>query len=453
MNLYQHQTDSLKRTKGFNRVAYYHDMGLGKTFTGAEKMIQLGKRVNLVICQKSKIDDWCEHFVDNYELSHNMMIYDCTKWNKADWLLFSNDIDFIKDAHQQDITVLIINYELCWRRKQLLQLHDFTLMLDESSLIQNIKAKQTKFIMNLQPSDVILLSGTPVSGKYENIVTQAHLLGWNISQEIYDRTYVNWTLTPDDGSGMRHRIVDMSNPYKNVDRLKDKLRQYGADFLKTEDVLDLPEQTFIDVWVDAPKEYKKFMKEDYVLLKNVIPFTDDFGVDPAYFQSDVELIGDTTFTKRLYARQLCSQYNKNKIEALTDLIQSTQDRLIIFYNFNDELNILKGVCNKQKRPYSEVNGSVKDLSNYEECDNSVTLVQYQAGAMGLNLQKCNKIIYFSLPERSELFEQSKKRIHRIGQSQPCFYYVMMAKNTVESDIYETLKMRRDYTDELFKEVK
>ena len=83
-----------------------------------------------------------------------------------------------------------------------------------------------------------------------------------------------------------------------------------------------------------------------------------------------------------------------------------------------------------------VNGSIKDLTAYEQESNSVTLVQYQAGAMGLNLQKCNKIIYFSLPERSELFEQSKKRTHRIGQSKPCFYYIMMAKGTVERDIYE-----------------
>ena len=426
MNLYQHQAESLERTKNFNRCAYFHDMGLGKTFTGSEKMMQIGNRVNLVVCQKSKVDDWVEHFKDNYS-NKRVLVYNLTKWKKADWEGLEN---WSMDG--QFIDVFIVNYELAHRRPQLFQLSDFTLMLDESSLIQNIKAKQTKFIMKMQSSNVILLSGTPCSGKYENLVTQAHLLGWNISQDIYDRTYVNYKLTPDDGSGMRHRIVDKDDPYKNVERLKDKLRQYGADFLKTEEVIDLPEQNFIDVWVDAPKTYKKFMKDDYIKLNDKL-----------------ELIGDTIFTKRLYARQLCSQYNQNKIDALTDLIQSTQDRLIIFYNFNTELDILKGICNALERPYSEVNGSVKDLSNYEEIDGSISLIQYQAGAMGLNLQKCNKIIYFSLPERSELFEQSKKRTHRIGQSKPCFYYVMMTKGTVDEQIKNTLDMRKDYTDYLF----
>ena len=94
-----------------------------------------------------------------------------------------------------------------------------------------------------------------------------------------------------------------------------------------------------------------------------------------------------------------------------------------------------------------INGKTKDLTAYEEHSNSITFVQYQAGAMGLNLQKANKIIYFTPPLSSELFEQSKKRIHRIGQEQPCFYYQLTCG--IESRIYDTLAMRRDYTDELF----
>ena len=427
MKLLPHQEQVLEQVKDFDRCAMYLDMGLGKTYTGAEKMCQIGNTVNLVICQKSKVNDWVQHFISNY----SSWVFDLTKKKEFEefmyWLNATND-----SIAGQQVKIGVINYELAWRRKELLQLHDFTLMLDESSLIQNEKAKQTKFIMKLKPSNVILLSGTPTSGKYENLWTQSQLLGWNISKDRYDSTYINWKLTEDDGSGFRHKIVDMNDPYKNVERLKSKLREHGAVFMKTEDVLDLPEQTFIPVMVDAPKEYKKFMKNDYIKLSD-----------------ELELIGDTIFTKRLYARQLCSQYNQNKIDALTDLIQSTSDRLIVFYNFNDELDILKSVCDALGKSYSQVNGSVKDLSAYEEIDGSISLIQYQAGAMGLNLQKCNKIIYFSLPERSELFEQSKKRIHRIGQSQPCFYYIMMAKDTIEGNIYETLNMRRDFTDELF----
>ena len=66
-------------------------------------------------------------------------------------------------------------------------------------------------------------------------------------------------------------------------------------------------------------DYKKF-KKDRILIKG-----------------DLELIGDTTLTKMLYLRQLASMYNKNKLERLRELLEATEDRVIIFYNFNNWL--------------------------------------------------------------------------------------------------------------------
>ena len=62
MKLYEHQQKALDLTKDHTSCAYYLDMGLGKTYVGSRKMMELGKRVNLLICQKSKIDDWIDHF-------------------------------------------------------------------------------------------------------------------------------------------------------------------------------------------------------------------------------------------------------------------------------------------------------------------------------------------------------------------------------------------------------
>ena len=63
MKLYKHQIDGLNAVQDLNHVAFYWDMGLGKTFAGSEKMLQLGARVNLVVCQKSKVDDWYDHYM------------------------------------------------------------------------------------------------------------------------------------------------------------------------------------------------------------------------------------------------------------------------------------------------------------------------------------------------------------------------------------------------------
>lgn len=388
-------------------------------------MKDLHSKINLVICQKSKVNDWVEHFRRHYK---DISVYDLT--DKKEYPLFFQYSEY-RNEFTPDI-VGIINYELAFRRTELSKLSDFTLMLDESSLIQNETAKRSKFILKkLSPKNIILLSGTPTSGKYERLWSQMNLLGWNISKKMYYAQYVDMQIS-DDG----YPII---KGYKNVDRLKRKMREHGCVFMKSEEVLDLPQQNFIDINVDVSKEYKKFMKSGIVTVGMISK--------DGYVEDVFELVGDTTLTKLLYARQLCGQYSKEKLKAFKDLIDSTEDRLIVFYNFDYELEKMKRLC--EDRQTSVVNGSVKDLYAYEHYDNSITFIQYQAGAMGLNLQKANKIVYFTPTLSSELFEQSKKRIHRIGQDRPCFYYQF--KCGVEYKIYDTLSMRKDYTEYLFEE--
>lgn len=387
----------------------------------------MGAKVNLVICQKSKIDDWVNHFVEHYELEEHMMIYDCTKWKKGDWESMKNDVMFERDWHKQSVTVLVINYELAFRRPELANLTDFTLMLDESSLIQNEQAKRTKFIMKkLNPKNVILLSGTPTSGKYERLWSQMRLLGWEIAKQTYWNHYVDYHYT--DVDGFPFLVI---NGYKNIERLKQKMADHGCVFMKTDEVFELPEQIWNDIEISTINEYKKFRKSGIVTV------------------GDNELVGDCTLTKMLYERMLCGLYNKDKIEALRDLLESTSDRVIVFYNFDAELRAIEDVCIELDKPTSFVNGHQRDLTCYEQYNDAVIVVQYQAGAMGLNLQKSNRIVYFTPPLSCEVYMQSKKRIHRIGQKSTCFYYRLICENSIENKIYKALERGIDYTDKLF----
>ncbi len=437
MKLYEHQKEGLEAVKDLDHVAFYWDMGLGKTFAGSEKLMQLGAMVNLVVCQKSKIDDWYQHFNDNY--NEKLLIFDLTHEGmiKA----------FLHDVHEDPWTEIvgIINYDLLWRRPELLKLKDFTLLLDESSLIQNETAKRSKFILKMQPKNVILLSGTPTGGKYEKLWSQMHLLGWPITKKMYWNQFVNVEYLDTVG-----RSIPIVTGYKNVQRLKRKMHMYGCQFLKTDDVFDLPAQNFQKIKVDSSKEYRQFKKDRVVTVHTgVFDVLIDHDWEGKSYSDLHELVGDTTLTKMLYERMLCGIYSKAKMKAFTDLMDSTADRLIVFYNFTAELEALKTICDSVRRPYSVVNGKVKDLTAYDTKSDSVTFLQYQAGAMGLNLQKACRMVFFTLPLSSELYEQAKKRIHRIGQEKPCFYYQLICKGSIEEKILATLEMRKDYTEALF----
>lgn len=407
----KHQEEALTATKNFKRCAYYHDMGLGKTFTGAEKMMQLGETVNLVVCQKSKVSDWMQHFRDNYPKINTINLT-----NKHGLNSFLNDCKVP--------CVGVINYDLLFRRKELMKINNwfFTLMLDESQSVKNEKSKRSRFILDcLDPTNVILLSGTPTGGKYEELWPQCKLLGWDIPKWKFWNNYVKWR----DFEVAPYVTIPQIISYKNVDDLKLQLRNHGAHFLKTEDVLILPEQVFTEIKVPVIKQYKTFVKDGVVTL------------------DDVEFVGDTALKKLLYCRMLAT---KGKINAFKDWIDSCSDRLVVFYTFKCELEALKQAIGKD-RAISIVNGDTRDLTAYENESNSITLVQYQAGAKGLNLQKANHMALFSPTLSCDDYMQCLKRIHRIGQKKTCFYTFFVSG--IDYKIYAKLKKGEDYTLKLF----
>lgn len=355
VKLFKHQEDTIKSLSGVSRCCLAHDMGLGKTFTSTEKLKTFDFKHALIICQKSLIPTWKKHLADNYP-----------EWEVIDYTKPKSKIPDSK-------CVIILNYDIVFRRPELMTLKNLSVILDECTIVSNPSAKRTKAIFRLDIENIILLSGTVSKGRYENLWTLARLCGCEMSKREF---YYKYIIEREINIQNSPFPIKMVVGYKNVDEMKTMLREHGFRFLKTEDVIDLPEQNFITVDIESTPKYRKFCKDHVVEVGHHT------------------LVGSTTLTQMLYERMLCAQYNEKKLEALSDLLDSTDDRVIVFYNFNDELYELKKLIG-DSRPISEVNGTIKDLSAYEDQGNSVTLVQYTAGSMGLNLQKANKIIYFS----------------------------------------------------------
>ena len=119
--------------------------GFGKTFIASEKMKELDENLTIIICPKSVVDTWENHlkiYYPQYQIFKYMIPEQLPKRS-----------------------VIIINYDLIWRRKEFMDLRDYTLILDESQSIKNSTTNRTKFIMKLNFKDLILLSGTPTRRK------------------------------------------------------------------------------------------------------------------------------------------------------------------------------------------------------------------------------------------------------------------------------------------------
>ena len=413
MEPYGFQKEILKRTENEDRCAYFVGMGLGKTLLSSEHVSSIAPPDEdiIVICQLSKVRDWVEHWRRNY----SRPVCDYTRKDPEN------------PKHQVKGMVVVVNYDLIWRRPIFKEWRAH-LIIDESSLIQNDAAKRTRFIMSMHPYSVTLLSGTPCSGKYENLWTQARMLGWNISKTAWWDSYVIWHLEQLGPGTPRFRQVD---GYKNTEHMKRRLGEHGAVFMRTEEAIDLPDIVENTVRIPKSDHYKEFIRNRIITIE------------------DNELIGDNSLTRLLRLRQICGIYSREKIRAVSDILESTDDKLVIFYNFKGEEARLRTTCYEAGRDSFTISGEIKEEQGFHESRNGVLLVQYSAGAMGLNLQDCNRIVYFTPTLSTDLFEQSKARIRRIGQKKTCFYTYLVMENSVEEHIYDTLSKRADYTLKLF----
>lgn len=412
MKLYQHQVDVLNTLDNYNTCALYLDMGLGKTLVSSVKATSYNKPI-LIVVMKSLIGQWVEHIAQWHK---DWEVYDLSKPKQFKDYLTSNEPKRLG----------IITYGLQWRRKDLQALKGYTLILDESHNICNPTSKQTKGIFKLKYDNLILCSGSPCSGAYEKLYTQYKLLGGKMNKKQYEDRYCN--MFDMEVGGVKFRVLSKTNPYKNIGELKQWFRDNGAVFMKTEEVLDLPKQNHINIKCDSTKYYREFVKQGYT----------EYG--------DLQFLSDTCLNDMLNRRYLASIFNENKTRALTELLNSTDKKVVVFYNFTQELELIKN-CLTDKKCYI-VNGTVKQVEEFKR-DGDVLLVQYQAGSTGLNLQFCDTIVYYSPCLRSDLFEQSKKRIHRIGQDRPCFYYYLVTRDSIEEKIYNVLATKQDYTERLF----
>lgn len=124
-------------------------------------------------------------------------------------------------------------------------------------------------------------------------------------------------------------------------------------------------------------------------------------------------------------------------------------KVIIFYNFVYELNLIKERLDAEKIPYSEWNG--QKHQEILDTDEWVYLVQYMAGNEGWNCIKTDTIIFYSQNYSYRIMTQAAGRIDRANTPfEELYYYHLTSHASIDAAITKALKAKRNFNESTWK---
>lgn len=150
------------------------------------------------------------------------------------------------------------------------------------------------------------------------------------------------------------------------------------------------------------------------------------------------------------AAELCYLQRKivNSDPSRATLVKQVHDlkkKVIIFYNFDYELDILKDIDYGKETEIAEWNGHKHQ--EIPEGKDWVYLVQYTAGCEGWNCVKTDTIIFYSQNYSYKVMEQASGRINRLNTPyRDLYYYHLKSDATIDLAIGRALAKKKKFNE-------
>lgn len=227
--------------------------------------------------------------------------------------------------------------------------------------------------------------------------------------------------------------------YKNTDILKDILANHSLR--RKKDLLDLPEKTVVDEFLDMSTAQTKFYDD---LRNGIIEEIDKVHVSTKSLLAMVARLRQATACPSILTSSNIDSVKMDRCCELVNEITSNGDKVVIFSTFKETLNQLhKKLSNHNPLLcHGDVLDAVvsENIDKFQQNDeNKVMLCTHAKMGVGVTLTAANYAIFIDQPWTDGAYEQCCDRIHRIGSKKPVFIYNLICNDTFDMRVHQIVK--------------
>ena len=323
-------------------------------------------------------------------------------------------------------------------------------VLDEAQAIKSPEAKATRAVCQLEATQRICLSGTPIENNLEELWSQFAFIMPGLLGDR--RGFAKRFRTPIEKNGDQVRRVQL------IRRIKPFiLRRH-----KSEVATELPpKHTILRRITLAPDQRE---------LYETIRITMHEKVRSQVAERSLSQSRIVVLDALLKLRQACCDPRLVKLPSaraietsskLDDLLEMMAEmipegrRILLFSQFTSMLDLIKPKLVEAGIPFVELRGDTTDraepVRSFEAGEVPLFLISLKAGGRGLNLTSADTVIHYDPWWNPAVEDQASDRAHRIGQTKSVFVYKLIAADTVEERIVELQQRKAELASVAFEE--
>lgn len=347
---------------------------------------------------------------------------------------WDREIEFVESRYDITIDYVTLSYGKLRQKDVWKSYKDYYVIFDECQAIKNPTSNTGKYARKLidHSTGWCMLSATPMSNGWGDSMNYFIINGYVKNKTQFERDFAVKEIKK-RGNGQQYPII---TGYVRQDLLKQWFNAFTVE-RPTDYFHDLPEIQFEQVHLPMSKTYKTVMKD------RVLELDKEDG--------STELILYDTQPKLQAGLRYWTNQSK-KLEWLEMLLDGTDENVLIFYHFTKERDDIRKLSERLGKTVFEVSGAVKEMPEHETWDslnNSVTIVQYQAGGSGIELQYNSLCVIYTPTYSYQDYVQALGRAQRVGMKKRLTVYQLKTKGTVEMKVYKALEAKKDFTEKLF----